>query len=55
VERQHVLTNTLVLEMADNGRPFPRAKTRLHDCAMKTPFIACCRPASRSRARPRVA
>ncbi len=41
LERQHVLTNTLVLVMADNGRPFPRAKTRLHDCGMKTPFIAC--------------
>ena len=25
--------------MADNGRPFPRAKTRLHDSGMKTPFI----------------
>jgi arylsulfatase A-like enzyme len=26
--------------MADNGRPFPRAKTRLHDSGMKTPFVA---------------
>jgi N-sulfoglucosamine sulfohydrolase len=37
--RQGVLENTLVVVMADNGRPFPRAKTRLHDSGMKTPFV----------------
>ncbi len=40
LERQKVLENTLVLVLADNGRPFPRAKTRLHDCGMKTPLVA---------------
>lgn len=35
-----VLDNTLILVLADNGRPFPRAKTRLHDSGMKTPLIA---------------
>jgi arylsulfatase A-like enzyme len=34
------LDNTLILVMADNGRPFPRAKTRLHDSGMKTALVA---------------
>jgi N-sulfoglucosamine sulfohydrolase len=34
------LQNTLILVMADNGRPFPRAKTRLHDSGMKTALVA---------------
>lgn len=38
--RQGQLENTLILVMADNGRPFPRAKTRLHDSGMKTYLIA---------------
>jgi N-sulfoglucosamine sulfohydrolase len=37
---QGVLNNTLLLVLADNGRPFPRAKTRLHDSGMKTALIA---------------
>jgi len=37
---QQVLDNTLILVMADNGRPFPRAKTRLHDSGMKTALVA---------------
>lgn len=32
--------NTCLFVVADNGRPFPRAKTRLHDDGMKTYFIA---------------
>lgn len=40
LERQGQLNNTLILIMADNGAPFPRAKTRLHDSGMRTPFIA---------------
>ena len=40
LEKQGALDNTLLLMMADNGRAFPRAKTRLHDSGMKTPFIA---------------
>jgi N-sulfoglucosamine sulfohydrolase len=35
-----VLENTLLLVLADNGRPFPRAKTRLHDSGMKTALVA---------------
>lgn len=31
--------NTYIFLLADNGRPFPRAKTRLHDDGMKTHFI----------------
>ncbi|MCF8226448.1 MAG: sulfatase [Bacteroidales bacterium] len=40
LKKQEVLDNTLVIVMADNGRPFPRAKTRVYDSGMKTPFIA---------------
>jgi arylsulfatase A-like enzyme len=40
LEREGALANTLILVMADNGRPFPRAKTRLHDSGMKTYLIA---------------
>jgi arylsulfatase A-like enzyme len=38
LESQGVLDDTVVVVMADNGRPFPRAKTRLHDAGMKTPL-----------------
>lgn len=31
--------NTWLVIIADNGRPFPRAKTRLHDDGMKTYFV----------------
>lgn len=31
--------NTLIIVMADNGRPFPHSKTRLNDQGIKTPFI----------------
>lgn len=34
------LDNTLVFILADNGRPFPRDKTRLYDSGLQTPFIA---------------
>ena len=27
----HDLNDTLIFVLADNGRPFPRAKTRVHD------------------------
>lgn len=37
---QGVLDHTLLLVLADNGRPFPRAKTRLHDSGMKTALVA---------------
>jgi len=40
LRKQGALANTLILVMADNGRPFPRAKTRLHDSGMKTALVA---------------
>jgi N-sulfoglucosamine sulfohydrolase len=39
LERQGALDNTVIIVMADNGRPFPRCKTRVYDSGMKTPFI----------------
>ncbi len=44
VERQGELDNTMVIVMADNGRPFPRCKTRLYDSGLKTPFIVAYPP-----------
>ncbi len=40
LESEGVLDNTLLIVLADNGRPFPRAKTRLHDSGMKAVFVA---------------
>ncbi|MCB1122865.1 MAG: sulfatase, partial [Verrucomicrobiae bacterium] len=40
LRRQDALDNTLIFVLADNGRPFPRAKTRLHDSGMKTALVA---------------
>lgn len=40
LKKQGVWNNTLVFVLADNGRPFPRAKTRLHDSGMKTALVA---------------
>jgi N-sulfoglucosamine sulfohydrolase len=39
LRRQGVLDNTLIIIMADNGRPFPRNKTRLYDEGIRTPFV----------------
>ncbi|MEM1293753.1 MAG: sulfatase [Verrucomicrobiota bacterium] len=39
LERQGVEDNTWFIFMADNGRAFPRSKTRLYDSGIKTPFI----------------
>ena len=39
LEAQGIADNTLILFFADNGRPFPRCKTRLYDSGIKTPFI----------------
>ncbi|MEM7144907.1 MAG: sulfatase [Verrucomicrobiota bacterium] len=39
LERQGVEDNTWIIFMADNGRAFPRSKTRLYDSGIKTPFI----------------
>lgn len=40
LREQDALDNTLIFVLADNGRPFPRAKTRLHDSGMKTALVA---------------
>ncbi len=40
LKKQNAFDDTLILVMADNGRPFPRAKTRLHDSGMKTALVA---------------
>lgn len=40
LKSQGELDNTLLFVLADNGRPFPRAKTRLHDSGMKTALVA---------------
>ena len=37
--RQDILENTIVIFMADNGRPFPGSKTRVYDTGMKSPFV----------------
>ena len=39
LEEQGELHNTVILVMADNGRAFPRCKTRVYDSGMKTPFV----------------
>lgn len=39
LEKQGELDNTLVIVMADNGRPFPRDKTRMYDSGILTPFV----------------
>lgn len=39
LKSQDAFDNTLIIVMADNGRPFPRGKTRVHDSGMKTPFV----------------
>ncbi len=39
LEEQDAIDNTVIIVMADNGRPFPRSKTRVYDSGMKTPFI----------------
>ncbi len=39
LKRQEIFENTVIIVMADNGRPFPRDKTRMYDSGMKTPLI----------------
>jgi len=39
LKAQDVFDNTLILVLADNGRPFPRSKTTLYDYGMKTPLV----------------
>lgn len=39
LKRKGLFDHTYIFVLADNGRAFPRAKTRLHDDGMKTHFI----------------
>ncbi len=39
LKNQDELDNTIIIFIADNGRPFPRCKTWLYDSGIKTPLI----------------
>ena len=39
LKRQEVFDNTVLIVMADNGRPFPRCKTTMYDSGIRTPFV----------------
>jgi arylsulfatase A-like enzyme len=39
LERQKVADNTVVMFIADNGRPFPRCKTTVYDSGIRTPCL----------------
>jgi N-sulfoglucosamine sulfohydrolase len=39
LDKQGQLDNTILIIMADNGRPFPHSKTRVNDRGLKSPFI----------------
>ena len=39
LEKQGVLENTMIVVASDNGRPFPRCKSRLYDSGIKTPWV----------------
>lgn len=39
LKKQGVLDNTIIIIMGDNGIPFPRAKTRVYNSGMQTPFL----------------
>jgi arylsulfatase len=39
LKKQGVLKNTMIVVAADNGRPFPRCKSRMYDSGIKTPWV----------------
>ena len=42
LRRQKIEDNTFIIYMSDNGRPFPRCKTRVYDSGVKSPLIIAC-------------
>lgn len=42
LERQKIEGDTYIIYMADNGRPFPRAKVRLYESGIRSPLIITC-------------
>ena len=39
LKAQGVLDNTMIVIGSDNGRPFPRCKSRMYDSGIKTPWV----------------
>jgi N-sulfoglucosamine sulfohydrolase len=39
LDRQGIANNTYVIYCSDNGRPFPRCKTRLYESGVQTPLL----------------
>ena len=39
LKEQGILENTMLIVASDNGRPFPRDKSRLYDSGIKTPWV----------------
>ena len=39
LKKQGIEDNTLLIFTSDNGRPFPRCKTRMYDSGIKTPLL----------------
>lgn len=39
LKQQGILDNTIIVVASDNGRPFPRDKSRLYDSGIKTPWV----------------
>lgn len=42
LERQGIARTTYFVYVTDNGRPFPRCKTRMYDSGTRTPLIVWC-------------
>ncbi|MCB1078209.1 MAG: sulfatase, partial [Verrucomicrobiae bacterium] len=42
LDRQGIADQTYVIYISDNGRPFPRCKTRLYDSGVRSPLLIAC-------------